>query len=95
MVRLAGDYGPSPVARALGIDYNGLKGRLAASRAGATSGGGPVASAFVEVPMTGWPNCPGVIELEDNRGSKLTVRWPAGELATVLALAQGLWKQRA
>lgn len=95
MAGVAREYGTSPVARALRIDYNALRRRVAAAGAEAASGAETVASGFVEVPVGGWPNCPSAIELEDNRGSKLTLRLPTCEIATVLALAQGLWKQRA
>lgn len=95
MASLARDYGTSPVARALRIDYNALKRRLAIMGPETPSGGGAVPSGFVEVPVALWPSSQGVIELEDNRGSKLTLRLPACDIATVLALAQGLWKQRA
>ena len=95
MASLARDYGPSPVARALRIDYNALKRRLPVMGAETPSGGGAAASGFVEVPVTVWPSSQGVIELEDKRGSKLTLRLPGCDIGTVLALAQGLWKQRA
>lgn len=94
MAELAREYGTSPVARALRIDYNALRRRVATTGQ-AASEGGAMASAFVEVPMPPWSNGQRVIELEDKRGSKLTLRLPACDLATVLALAQGLWKQRA
>lgn len=95
MARLAREYGVGAVARALRIDYNALKRRLVATSAEAPSGSGAVVPGFIEVPMAAWPNSPHVVELEDHRGSKLTLRLPGCELATVLALAQGLWKQRA
>ncbi len=95
MVSLARDYGTSPVARALRIDYNALKRRLPVIGTETPSGGGAATSGFVEVPVAVWPSSPGVIELEDKRGSKLTLRVPACDITTVLALAQGLWKQRA
>ncbi len=95
MARLASESGTSRVARALQIDYNALKRRVAATGAQAAARGGAVASGFVEVPMAAWSNSQRVIELEDNRGSKLTLRLPVSEIATVLTLAQGLWKQRA
>jgi hypothetical protein len=95
MARLAREYGVGAVARALRIDDNGLKRRLLAPGAEVTSGGGAVVPGFVEVPMVAWPNLPNVIELQDPRGSKLTLRWAGGEVATILALAQGLWQQRA
>jgi hypothetical protein len=95
MTRLAAEYGVGAVARALRIDYNALKRRLVATGAQVTSGGGAVIPGFVEVPMTAWPHSQSVIELADPRGSKLTLRLPGWEMAGVMALAQGLWKQRA
>ena len=50
---------------------------------------------FVEVAVPSWPGgVPCSIELEDHCGVKMTVRLACGEAATVLAVAQGLWRQR-
>jgi hypothetical protein len=47
------------------------------------------------VPVAAWPGVSQwVIELEDRRGSKLTVRLAQGESIAALALAQGLWGHR-
>jgi hypothetical protein len=49
----------------------------------------------VEVPVASWPGATHwSIELEDRRGAKMTVRLAGGEAATVLAVTQGLWRQR-
>jgi len=49
----------------------------------------------VEVAAPPWPGgVPCSIELEDHRGAKMTVRLAGAEAATVLAVAQGLWRQR-
>jgi hypothetical protein len=45
--------------------------------------------------MTACPNSQWVIELEDRQGSKLTLRLAQSDCAAALALAQGLWRQRA
>src|ERR1035437_2689249 len=79
MVRLARRYGLSLVATAA----------PQAPRSGA------IAAEFVEVPMTACPNSQWVIELEDRQGSKLTLRLAQSDSAAALALAQGLWRQRA
>ena len=96
MATLAREYGLSPVAQALSVNYTALKGHLESSAAAPASGTGTVHAPFVEVPVTGWPHAPQcVIELEDRCGSKLTLRLAPGDQAAVLALAQGLWGHRA
>lgn len=94
MVTLARGYGLSPVSQALRINYTALKRHLAASPVQASEiGDAPLG--FVEVPVTAWPNSPQwVMELEDRRGSKLTLRLPPGDGIAALALAQGLWRER-
>ena len=50
---------------------------------------------FVEVSVTPWTVGPQwVIQLEDQIGSKLTLRLAAGGSAEALAMAQGLWRHR-
>jgi len=47
------------------------------------------------VPVATWPSGPQwVIELEDRRGSKLTLRLAQSDSVAALALAQGLWRHR-
>ena len=96
MAALAQEYGLSPVAQVLGVNYTALKRHLELSAAAQASGTGTVPAPFVDVPVTGWPQGPQwVIELEDRGGSKLTLRMAPGDRAAVLALAQGLWGHRA
>ena len=45
--------------------------------------------------MTACPNWEWVMELEDRQGAKLTLRLAQTDRAAALALAQGLWRQRA
>ena len=95
MVLLARRYGVSPVAQALRVNYNGLKAHLVASSTPQPGGAGAPPSGFVEVPVSGWPSgWQWVIELEDRRGSKLTLRLPQSESVAALTLAQGLWRHR-
>lgn len=96
LTSLARDYGVSPVAQALGVNYTSLKSHLVASATVPSSGSGTGAAPFVEVPMAGWPQAPQwVIELADRHGSKLTLRLSPGDPTTALVLAQGLWGGRA
>jgi hypothetical protein len=97
MATLAQDYGVSPVAQSLGVNYSALKRRLADPAGEPRSRDGLVSPQFVEVPVEAWQSCssPWAIELEDSRGAKLTVRFTSGDSATVLELACGLWGQRA
>ncbi len=96
MVLLARRYGLSPVARALRVNYGGLKQHVWAAPPLPASEPGSPAARFVEVPVADWSGAPPwVIELEDRRGCKLTVRLGPGEGVAALALAQGLWRTRA
>ena len=95
MVRLARRYGLSRVAQVLRVNYTALKHRLVATAAPHAPRSGDIAAEFVEVPMTACPNSQWVIELEDRQGSKLTLRLAQSDSAAALALAQGLWRQRA
>jgi hypothetical protein len=95
-VRLAWRYGLSPVAQVLRIHYAALKRHLAATTAPQAPRSGAIAAEFVEVPMTSRPSGSQlVIELEDRKGSKMTLRLAQSDSAAALALAQGLWRQRA
>ena len=95
MVRLARRHGLSRVAQVLRVNYTALKHRLVATAAAQAPGSGAIAAEFVEVPMTACPNSQWVIELEDRQGWKLTLRLAQSDCAAALALAQGLWRQRA
>jgi hypothetical protein len=93
IVPLAQAHGVSPVAQGLRLNYTALKQRTCArdlrSPVSDPLGG------FVEVPLVTPPGtAPWVIELEDGRGAKLTLRVAGGEISTALTLAQGLWRQR-
>src|ERR1039457_5886199 len=74
MVRLARRYGLSRVAPVLRVNYTALNRHLVAAAAPQAPRSGAIAAEFVEVPMTACPNSQLVIELEDRKGSKLTLR---------------------
>ena len=95
MARLARRYGLSQVAQVLRVNYTALKHHLAAAAAPHAPRSDTNAAEFVEVPMTACPDSQWVIELEDGEGSKLTLRLAQTDSAGALALAQGLWRQRA
>ena len=95
MVRLARRYGLSRVAQVLRVNYTALNRHLVAAAAPQAPRSGAIAAEFVEVPMTACPNSQWVFELEDRQGSKLTLRLAQSDSAAALALAQGLWRQRA
>jgi len=95
MVKLARGYGLSRVAQALRVNYAALKRHLLAAATPQAARSGAVAPEFVEVPTTACSSTSQwVIELEDRRGSKLTLRLAASDHAAALALAQGLWRHR-
>jgi len=96
MASLAREYGLNPVARSLGINYTALKRHLVGGATGPAAVGGTGSAAFLEVPMpVGSLNSGWVIELEDGCGHKLSLRVAQSDGAAVLAVAQGLWEQRA
>jgi hypothetical protein len=77
----------------LGVNYTALQRHVVPRGVGPA---GPAAAGFVEMPVPAWSPAPQwVLELEDRRGTKLTLRLAAGDQAAALALAQGLWGQRA
>lgn len=83
------------VARALGVNYDSLRRRIAEGAGGASGEGGHPRSAFVEFPGVSLvaPGCGApVLELEDSAGVRLTVRLPAGadvDLAGVVRAFRG------
>jgi hypothetical protein len=95
IVPLAQSHGVSPVARALRLNYTALQSRCVEVVRKVPMLAGNSSEGFVEVALPSWPGgAPWSIELEDRRGAKMTVRLAGGEAAAVLAVAQGLWRQR-
>jgi hypothetical protein len=98
MAALARRYGLSAVARALRVNYTALQRHTLGRPIREPSTPGSLSAGFVEVPMGRWfPVSSGqwMVELEDGRGFKLTLRLAPDDKAAMLALAQGLWRQRA
>ena len=95
MVPLARAHGVGLVARALRVNYTGLKNHVLSDSAppplGVVSQPG-----FIELPIgPGRVGPSTVIELEDRLGLKLTVRLVQGGNSEALALAGELWRHRA
>lgn len=93
IVPLARVHGVSPIAQALGLNYTALKNRM--GERAPSPGTSPAASGFIEASMAPWLAGPQyILEVEDRRGAKLTLRVARAGEAEVLALARGLWRQR-
>jgi hypothetical protein len=96
MATVARVHGLSRVAQALGVNYTALQRHVVASAARPAAAADLSPAGFVEVPVPAWsPAPPWVLELADRDGTQLTVRLASGDPTTALALAQGLWRQRA
>jgi hypothetical protein len=87
MTLLGRSHGVNPVCQALRIDYYALKRRVHGSSPAKQPG-------FVELPMLAPAGSAGdVIELEDKRGRKMTLRLDPAHRAETLSLIQTFWRQ--
>lgn len=88
MGELARVFGVGHVARVLGVGYHALKER-------ARGPGQPAKlsdAVFVELPLSGAvPQSDCVVELEDGRGAKMTLRLGLGSGTQVLSIVQAFW----
>ena len=85
-VRLVNQHGVSRTASALGLDYYGLKKRVAA--AGETSSNGP---AFVELPAPVVVGKQCQFELDNSAGVTMRVQLVGYDAAEVAAFVRGFW----
>jgi hypothetical protein len=75
------------------MGYHALKERAQASRHRGRSCSQP--AAFIELPVpTSTARIDYVVELEDGRGAKMTLRLAPGSGSEVLALAQAFWRRQ-
>ena len=92
---LAGAHGVSLVARALALDFFGLKRRVEAAKAPRRSALAP-SPGFVEVPLIGRPgpaaSC--TVELEGGAGARMTIRWEGQPGLDLVGLAEAFWRLR-
>jgi hypothetical protein len=93
-VKLASAFGVGRVSRVLGVGYHALKER--AQDGCQPSRSSNPAAAFIELPLptTPIPQSDYVVELEDGRGAKMTLRLAPGSGSEVLALAQAFWRRQ-
>ena len=80
---LAETYGVNQTARALRLDYYDLKGRVEAAGRGGAAREPEMAATFVEVLPRAGGEC--VVEIEDRRGAKMTIRLAGPVDAVALA----------
>ena len=91
--QLAGAFGVGRVSRALGVGYHALKERAQDSLHRGRSCNQP--AAFIELPRPSpIPRSDYLVELEDGRGAKMTLRLAPGSGREVLALAQAFWRRQ-
>ena len=86
---LAETYGVNRTARALRLDYYDLKGRVQAAGPSGAPAAEPAAT-FLEVLPRPGGEC--VVEIEDRRGAKMTIRLP--EPVDVVALTKSFLGRR-
>jgi len=92
-VELAAQFGVGRLCRALGVGYHALKERAQACRDRSRSENKP--AAFIELPVPApTARIDYLVELEDGRGAKMTVRLAPGSGSEVLALAQAFWRRQ-
>ena len=92
--KLAGAFGAGRVSRVLGVGYYALQERARQGRQPSCPGNST--AAFIELPMPAPALMAGnqcLIELEDGRGAKMTLRLAPGSDRQVLALAQAFWRR--
>jgi hypothetical protein len=91
--KLAVAFGVGRVSRALGVGYYALKERAQDGCQLSRSGHQP--AAFIELPLpTPTARIDYLVELEDGRGAKMTLRLAPGSGSEVLALAQAFWRRQ-
>ncbi len=90
MGELARSFGVGRVSGALGVGYHALKERARGLEQ--SVGAGNNSAVFVELPMPGAvPQSDCVVELEDGRGAKMTLRLGLGSGTQVLSIVQAFW----
>lgn len=95
-VKLAGRYGVSRTARALGVGYYSLKDRVE-KETSSSAAGSPARSAatFLELavsPHSGAGEC--ILEWEDADGGKMRVHLKGVEVPDLVALSRSFWEGR-
>jgi hypothetical protein len=89
--KLAREYGLNPTARALRLDYNGLKKRMELSGSNQPSQTA-VGTKFLQLlpaELTAVAEC--AIECEDAKGTKIRIHLKGAQLPDLAALSSSLW----
>ena len=90
-VPLARKHGLNRVSRALGVNYDSLKRRMA--RTVDSTREAPTAATFVEVSRSKVAE-EYVIELEERRGAKMTIRLSSSSAIDIVGLASAFFRRR-
>ncbi len=90
-VKLAHEYGVNRTARALRLDYNGLKKRMESSGSGDTAPAsvGPHFLQLLPSELTAATEC--AIECQDAQGTKIHIHLKGPQLPDLAALIGSLW----
>lgn len=92
MGELARAFGVSRVSGALGVGYHALKERARGPAQSIACGNN--SAVFLELPVPGAaPRSECVVELEDGRGAKMTLRLGSGSGTEVLSVVQAFWSR--
>ena len=93
-VKAAGRYGLCPTARALGLDYNALKKRVAATSSDRTDAPGIATFVELAVPAAGgMTEC--IVELENTGGAKMRIHLKGVASPDLAALSRSFWGSQA
>jgi hypothetical protein len=96
-VALAAKHGVFAITRAVGVEYNALKPRVEALKAGGGAQGAAVVPTFVELrpsmPEISSAHGETVLELSDGGGARMTIRVGSGAL-DVAQVVSAFWTRR-
>lgn len=94
MAKLGRIYGVSAVSAALRVEYYALKDRVTALQKPRTSWS-PKQPPFIELkPLPTCPPTVGVVEVEDDRGGKMTLRLDSSLGVKALDLIEAFWRRK-
>ena len=92
---MAGRYGISRTAKALGVNYQVLKNRLGRTAAAASRQEADGEARFVELtPFAPSGTCECLLEWEDAGGARMRVRFQGMGMPDLVALGRSFWERR-
>ena len=92
--RVARTVGVRETARALGLDYKRLRGRVEVSRSAGGGEGRPTPSTFVELPMGLLGDGRTMVELVGRGGEQMRIHLAGASGADVVRLAEAFWSRQ-